>query len=217
MKKLSFFGLGLMILLSSCFKEPKPEPTGPASVRILNAVSTSPPQDVYYNGNKMNIAPLAYGQVSAYQSITSGPIYIGFTDNGSTVSNYEGSAAIKIGQHFTVIYFSRGGEAKNVGFLVDDMTAPPAGKARVRFLNLNPLFVQKFSVKLQGGAVLTASLEFANSNAYADVDPGAKFDLLATGLVGETVVDANIQAGKIYTIWFDGTTTQLTSHVIVQN
>ena len=217
MKKLSFYGLCLVILLSSCVKKPAPEPVGEAKFRALNAISTATPQDVYYNNNKLNIAPLAYGEVSAYQTITSGPIYVGFTNHGSTISNYEGTAAIKIGQHFTVIYFSQGGESKNVGFLVDDMTNPPAGKARVRFLNLNPLFVQRFSVRLQGGAVLTASLEFGNSNSYTDVDPGAKFELLATGLSGETIVDPNIQAGKIYTIWFDGTTTEVTPHIIVQN
>lgn len=218
MKKLSFLALGLMVLLSSCFKEPTPEPTGEAKVRVANASATSVPQDVYYNGQKMNIAPLAYGQVSGYQTISSGASFFGFTDNGSTISNYESGATIKIGEHFTVIYYNTTTNTKNVGFLLDDMTAPPAGKARVRFVHLNSLFANSFAIRIQGGAALVLVVPFANSSAYFDVDAGTKFEVSAVGLTpSEQLFDPVIQAGKIYTIWLNGTATTMQAHTIQQN
>lgn len=217
MKKLSFLGLSLMVLLSSCFKEPVPEPVGEAKVRIANAVSTSVAQDVYYNNKKMNIAPLAYGQVSSYQTISSGASFFGFTDQGTTISNYEGAATIKIGENITVIYYTRLDGTKNVGFLGDDMTTPPAGKARVRFVHLNHLYPSSFAAVLQGGATLVTAVPFANSSAYFDVDAGSKFEIVAVGLTANAVIDANIQAGKIYTIWMDGTAVEMNAHVVPQN
>ncbi|RZM27814.1 MAG: DUF4397 domain-containing protein [Pedobacter sp.] len=217
MKKLSFYGLCFVVLLSSCVKKPAPEPVGEAKFRALNATSGSIAQDVYFNSNKVNIAPLAYGQVSAYQTILSGPSYFGFTDNGSTIANIEIPRAVKIGEHITVLYYSLPNGSKNVGFLVDDMVAPATGKAKVRFVNLNGFFLDRFSVQLVGGAPIVASLPYENSSAYAEVDAGATFKLLAQGLTSDPLINANIQAGKIYTFWVDGTATELVTHVMIQN
>jgi len=218
MKKLSFMTLGLIVLLSSCIKEPEPEPTGEAKVRVANAASASVPQDVYYNGKKMNIAPLAYGQFSAYQTITSGSSFFGFADNGSTIGNYEGGAKIGIGEHFTAIYYNTVNNSTGVGFLLDDTTTPPAGKARVRFVHLNNLYPSSFGVRIEGGANLVVAVQFASSSKYFDVDPGTKFEVLAAGLTPTAqAFDPNIQAGKTYTLWLDGTATTMQAHAIFQN
>ena len=217
MKKLSFSVLGLIVLLSSCMKEPKPAPVGEAKVRFTNTVSGSAPQDVYHNGKKMNIAALVYGDVSAYQTITSGSNFFGFTDRGSTVSNYEGGAGIEIGQNFTVIYYANIDGSKNVGFLLDDMTAPPAGKAKVRFLHLNNFFPNHVTVAMQGGADLASVIPYANSSAYFNVNAGSVFEVKTAGLTTNAVIDVNIEAGKTYTIWLDGTATSMTGHAIFVN
>ncbi|RZL19252.1 MAG: DUF4397 domain-containing protein [Pedobacter sp.] len=217
MKKLSFPMLGLIVLLSSCMKEPKPEPVGEAKVRFTNAVLGSAPQDVYQNGVKMSVASLAYGDVSGYQTITSGSHFFGFTDNGTKVSNYEAGAGIDIGQNFTVIYYANIDGSKNIGFLLDDMTAPPAGKAKVRFLHLNKFFPNHVTVAMEGGADLASVIPFAHSSAYFNVNAESIFEVKAAGLATNAVIDANIQAGKTYTIWLDGTATSMTSHSIFVN
>lgn len=205
-----------MVFLSSCFKEPKQEPVGEAKIRFVNAVPGTP-QDVYYNGNKMAIPPVAYGNVTAYQTIESGPGFFGYTDQGTTVANFQGSVGVNIGDNLTSFYFKTLIGNPSVGFVYDDMTAPPAGKARVRFIQLNQYLNNSISVGVQGGAPLVLVVPFGQSSAYFNVDPGIKLEVKATG-VDETIFDPNIVAGKIYTIWFDGTTaTEMNGHVIVQN
>ena len=206
----------MMVVLSSCFKEPKPEPVGEAKIRFVNAVPGSP-QDVYYNGTKMGIAPLGYAQFSGYQTIESGPGFFGFADQGNTTGNYQGSIGVKIGDNITSFYFKTLQGDVNVGFTSDDMTAPPSGKARVRFIHLNQFLNNSFAVAVEGGADIVSQVAFGNSSSYFNVDPGTKFLVKATG-VPNTVFDANLVAGKIYTIWFDGTlATELNGHVLQKN
>jgi len=214
-----------VILLSSCSKknDPQPEPVGEAKVRYVNTVQGSSSQDFYTNATKLNTTAVAYGNASDYFTITSGANSFKFTNAGSTTANAESQAFnIPIGVNATVFYYQSTGGQLGVFAVGDDMTAPTAGKAKVRFFYINSFAGTSGTVSVSQvgqSTVLIPSLAYGDiGTTYNNVDPGAKFTLTVGGVVSPNVIDGGIVAGKNYTIWIDGTSNvNVTGHVIVQN
>jgi hypothetical protein len=218
MKKVLFLGFSLLIFLASCVKKNE-VPVGEVKIRFVNALRNSLPQDVYVNSTKLSIAPVASGQATAYLSLYSGLNNLAMANSGTMIANGDiiPYNAV-IGSYATFFYTQnlKGGAA--TGLKEDDMTLPPAGKARVRFIHLNSFLDNYLKVSVVGGAELVPALSFGNASAYYDVEPGTKFQPAATLVVTAPVVDANLQAGKIYTIFFNGSTgTELYGNLLIQN
>ena len=105
--------------------------------------------------------------------------------------------------------------------LEDDLTSPAAGKAKVRFFHLNSYMAATVPLKVtvKGTTVVKDNLVFGEVTEYLQVDPGAKFSVTSTGITTPlSIDDANLIAGKVYTIWLGGTSSSiLDSHVILTN
>ncbi|WP_316792456.1 DUF4397 domain-containing protein [Pedobacter frigoris] len=214
--------LSLVVLLTSCVKEPKPEPTGEASVRFVNAVQGSSAQDVYVNGTKKSAVPLVYGGATSSFTITSGTNQFVFANEGAATGTTGTALNVPIGANFHVFMFRDKSTVTVPGEIVAgpvsiDATAPATGKAKVRFLHLNSYLNNSIAVSVVGGASLVTGVGFGASSNYFAVDPGAKLALAATGVTTGDI-DPGFVAGKIYTIWFDGSSaTELNGHVILEN
>lgn len=215
-----------LLLLSSCSKNDdiEPEPVGPANVRYVNAVQGSASQDLYVNDTKKNTQAVAYGDASAYMEITSGANVFKFYDAGTTTLRAQSEGYdFPIGVYATVFYYQAYGGQLGAFAVGDDMSAPPSGKAKVRFFHFNSYLgvnETSISVSVVGQTqVLIPALVYGDLNTrYFNVDPGAQFTFAATGVTNAPVVDAAIAAGKNYTIWINGTNAAtLTGHVILQN
>ncbi|MEJ7558754.1 MAG: DUF4397 domain-containing protein [Pedobacter sp.] len=218
MKKLLILGFGLLIFLNSCVKKTE-VPVGEVKIRFVNAVRNSLAQDVYVNNGKLDVAPVAAGQATAYLSLYSGQNYLAMANTGTSAPNGDiiPYNAV-IGSYATFFYVQNLQGAPATGLKEDDMTAPASGKARVRFIHLNGFLNNSLSVSVVGGGQLFPALGFGNASSYYDVDPGVKFQVAATLVVTAPVVDANLKAGKIYTIFFNGTTgTELYGNLLIQN
>ncbi len=214
--------LGLIVLFASCVKKDPAEPVGEIKVKFVNAVESSTAQEMFIRGAKApNSVPLTYGQDSPYFISTSGDNAFAFADVGTIDGT--GNAGIggkfEIGANLTVFYFktlARLGGQLAAGVKNDDNTVVP-GKARVRFVHLNNHLENyvNFSV---GDNVLTTGIAFAYASTYFSLDPGAIIKAHATGVTEPLMIDANLKAGKNYTIWVDGPSEKvLLSHVILQN
>lgn len=212
-----FLGLGLVVLLASCVKK-KVAPTTYAQVRFVNAVSNIPAQDIYIDNVLATTSPLEFGSVTNYFTYQSGLNLLTFNSTGTpnpTVSYTYGSSA---NEHATVFLYPDSLNNVYSGGIKDNMSAPPAGKARVRFVNLDGYLKNDLKITVTGGAVLFTFLDFGNASNYYDVDPGATFTPSSTGVTNAPVMDTQIQAGKIYTIWLSATSsTKLIGHYTVQN
>ena len=214
-----------ILLLASCSKknEPQPEPVGAAKVRFVNTVRGSLAQDFYVNGVKKSTLPAAYGEASAYLEITSGSNAFKFYDAGTTTVKAESQAySVPIGFNVTTFYYQGSNGLFGAFAIGDDMSAPAAGKAKVRFYNLNSFLTPTtgITISVVGQTTpLIPSLVYGDLNAtYYAVDPGAKFTLTAAGVTNAPQLDGGIIAGKNYTIWIDGgSSAELTGHVILQN
>ncbi|MCC8424486.1 DUF4397 domain-containing protein [Mucilaginibacter sp. UR6-11] len=216
MKKILFLCLGAVALLSSCVKKNVP-PTGDAHIRFVNAIPGSINQDAYINTTKV-VTNLAFGVQSSYITYTAGINALSITNVGTTISNLTYNYGSNIGDYATVFFFrSFTGELISGG-IVDNMTAPPAGKARVRFVNLHNYLNDSFKMTITGGATLFNDLVFSNASPYFDVDPGTSFTATAATVTNPTVISFNPQAGKIYTIWINGaSSTELNAYPFIQN
>lgn len=219
MKKILFLVFGLSIFLGSCVKE-KDVPVGEVKIRFVNALPNSLPQDVYVNSSKVNVPAVQPGQATSYLSFQSGLNYLAMANTGTTVANgdiipYSGV----IGSSATFFYTQNLSGGSATGLKEDDMTLPATGKARVRFIHLNSFLNNSIRVTVVGGLEpLFAGLGFGSASSYYNVDPGSKFQVAATGVTTAPVIDVNIQAGKIYTFFFNGTTdTELYGNMLIQN
>lgn len=213
-----------LLLLSSCGKDDDitPEPVGPAKVKYVNTVQGSASQDLYVNDTKKSTEPVAYGNASAYLDITSGVNVFKVQDAGTTTVNATSQAyQIPIGIYFSIFYHKLGTGAYTAFAIEDNMSAPTAGKAKVRFFNLNSFLSTStpISISTVGQTeILVPKLEYGQASIYFEVNPGAQFTFTATGVTSAPVFNGGIVAGKNYTIWIDGASaTSLAGHAILQN
>lgn len=226
MKNSFFLCLTLgVLLLSSCVKEPKPQPVGDAYMKAVNTVSGSIAQDFYMNGARKNSASIAYGQYTPYITITSGDAQFAFADAG-TISGAANAATdllgVPIGAYATVFYVkvkdvSTSKDAFFAAAYADDMTPPATvGKAKIRVINLNSILNKPISV-MSGTKEVLSAIPFGKSSAYIEVDPDSKFTFKGEGVTTSVEKGGDFVVNKNYTIWVDGTAaTELTGHIIAQ-
>lgn len=217
MKKILLLALSAVVLLASCVKK-KETPQGEARIRFVNAVIGSPAQDVYIGDKKVSSGSLSYGIVSPYVAYTSGINLMAFVDpvtgNTSATENYGSD----IGDYATLFFYANFQGRLTAGGIKDNMTPPAAGKARVRFINLHYNLTNAMIVSIQGGAMLFDQLPFGTASQYFEVAPGTKFTTQAIGVTTNPVIDLNVQAGKIYNVWFSGAdNTEINGYSYIQN
>ncbi len=217
MKRILFLSLGLLILVSGCVKK-NDTPVGEAQLRFVNAVSGSTAQDVYVNNNLVTSKSLGYAQTTGYMKVLSGINLIAFADGSTLASNAIISYGTEIGSNSSVYYYKNLSGTLVAGAIRDDMKAPAAGKARVRFVHLNNFLNNSLRVSAVGGAELFPTLIFGSASAYFDVAPGTKFQAAATGVTISPEISINVQSGKVYTIVLTGSTaTELYAFSLLQN
>jgi len=218
MKKLLLICLSGAVLFSACVKK-KNTPVGVTHVRFVNALPTSAGiQDVFVDDAMVYGGKLAPGNQSPYIDYNAGINLVGIAPTTTTVASVAFSYGTAIGEYSTVFFFQDFDHLPLAGGIKDDMTAPPSGKARVRFVNVDNYSPTSFKVDIEDGANLFQSLVFANASQYFDVDPGTKFTAKAALVKNPVSIDINPQAGKIYTIWMGSSSdTTLVAHPFIQN
>jgi len=214
--------LSLTIFAASCKKsDPVEIPVGDLQLRAINAVSGSASQDLLIN-SAVKATAVSYGNASPYFIMTSGVSNVGFYDTGTnTTANTGGQVDFPIGAKASIFYIKLPAGDLSAILLNDVTAAPTTGKAKVRFLHLNNFLgtTTAISVAVDGTATsLVPSATYGQPSNYFEVDPGAKFNFTGAGVVVGVAFDGSLVAGKVYTIWVDGTgATNLTGHIYAQN
>jgi hypothetical protein len=218
MKRFLLAGLSAVVLLASSCVKPKNAPTGDAHIRFVNAVVGSPSQDVYINSVLVSSGKLPYGAQTSYMTYTAGISEIVFVDGVTHISQAAEDYGSDIGDYATFYFYGNMQGTLSAGGIKDNMTAPATGKARIRFVNLDYNLTNAMIMAVVGGNNLFTSLQFATASVYYEVDPGTKFQASATGVTTAPVMDFNLQAGKIYTIWLSGpSANEIYGTAILQN
>ena len=112
-----------------------------------------------------------YGALSAYQRIEPGDYVVTIRGEGNTTTPVV-SSALKADAATSYTLASVGAADKRaLAVFTDDLTAPPAGRARVRVINAAPP-APVLDVRGPGGAPFSTGLPLAQVSGYRTVDAG---------------------------------------------
>lgn len=133
-----------------------------SALRVIHGVINFPPVDVLINGKKI-VYNLAYGQITAYQTIPNQDIQVEVVPSTDQPSkNNLTSFKLQKGGHYTLeLLGSAGGNIQLLIKLTEQiMTCPQPGKATLRFVN--DFAVEDINLTLKSGdKVLVSGVQFA--------------------------------------------------------
>ena len=180
---------------------------GNANIRVIHASYDAPAVDILVD-NAVGINALAFGQSSGYAQVASGTRNIQVVPDGATTPVViEADLALVDGADYTV--FAVGELDSITAVFDDDLRAPVANKAKVRFVHAVP-DAPAVDVKLNSGTgpSLFTGQAFKGISGYQQVDGGAyTFAVTANGSTAEVALynPITVQNGTVYTVLAHGT------------
>ena len=176
-----------------------------ARVRIVHASPDAPAVDVWVNG-AVAFSNAPFKGITDYAKLEPGSYQVQVSPTGATEPIViDATLDLAEGTDYTVVAV---GQLANIEplVLVDNNSAPAAGKAHVRFVHASP-DAPAVDIAVTGGPVLFSNVPFKGTGDYLPVDAGT-YDLEAriagTNTVALSVPGVALEDGKVYTIFAMG-------------
>ena len=199
-------GLIAALALTSCING-KGNPVAPAPqahVMVVHASPNAPGVDVLVDGTvaKTN---LMYPDNTPYLGVAGGTRNVKVNVTGTSTTVINANLPLTAGSSYSVFAVD---SVSKIGALVltDDLAAPAAGKAHVRFVHLSPN-APAVDVAVTSGPVLFANESFKGYSAFTPVAAGTynlEVRLAGTNTVVLPLPGITLSAGKIYTVFAKG-------------
>ncbi|RYY35152.1 MAG: DUF4397 domain-containing protein [Sphingobacteriaceae bacterium] len=204
------------VAFTSCSKDDDEDVDAMARVKVVNAVNGSSNVNLYLDDVSLDGSAVAYGESSGYLATKEGDRNVKFKTGNEVKTDFD--VTLKAGKYYTLYYTGTTNSSSNF-VTEDDMTPPPSGKARVRFVHASSAASNIDVAVLNATSKLVTDLSYKAASAYETVDANTSFVLTATGSASAGLtMPTEIQAGKIYTIYISGSSNAtLSYHVIAQN
>jgi hypothetical protein len=198
--------LCLVLLLSSCLKDNTPNYNPP--VALVSFFQASPDQtalDLYFNNNKVNVGPIAYGTGLDYFRVYAGLRNINFYTYGVMNKVFTDTATIKPDNIYSLFLANKPNQPELL-LLNDTIKQPAANKASIRFVDLSP---DAPHVDL----VLNDNTEVANKtykgfSSFLPIAGNTTYNIqvkqTGTGTVLATLNGVTLNTNLVYTIIFSG-------------
>lgn len=205
MAALAALSVGLLAGCSDDDDNPvAPTPQSQSRVMAIHASPDAPAVDLLVDGVVAG-SGLAFPANTGYLGVDAGTRNVKVNVSGTATTVIDANLPVAAGQTYSVF---ANGPVASIGALVvaDDLTAPAAGKAHVRFVHLSP-DAPAVDVAVAGGPVVFADQSYQEYTAFAPVDAGTyDFEVRPTGTatVALAVPGVTLQAGKIYTVFARG-------------
>ena len=200
-------GLFAALVLTSCSKDSKTNPVAPASqaqVMVVHASPNAPGVDLLVDG-AIAKSDLMFPSNTSYLGVAGGTHNVKVNVTGTSTTVIDADPALTPGTNYTVFACDSVSKISAL-VLTDDLAAPAAGKAHVRFVHLSPN-APAVDVAVAGGPVLFANESFKGYSAFTPVTAGT-YDLEVRLAGTDTVVlplpGITLTAGKIYTVFAKG-------------
>ena len=201
-------------------------PSGTAEVMVVHASPDAPGVDLLIDNFIVNSAALGFPNNTGYLTYADGMRNVKVNASGTTTTVINADVTLAPGGTFSVFAIDSLTSIEPL-VVADDLTAPAAGKAHVRFIHLSP-DAPNVDVALQGGAVLFGDRAFKQQpGAFTPLDAGTydlEVRLAGTGTVVLPLPGITLEDGKIYTVFAKGfafapgsTTAPLGAQIIVNN
>jgi hypothetical protein len=176
-----------------------------ARVRVVHASPDAPAVDVWVNGS-VAFSNAPFEGITDYASLDAGSYQVQVTPTGATEPIViDATLDLAASTDYTVVAV---GELANIEplVLVDNNSAPAAGKAHVRFVHASP-DAPAVDIAVTGGPVLFSNIAFKGVGDYLPVDAGT-YDLEArlagTDTVALSIPGVQLDEGTVYTIFAMG-------------
>jgi Domain of unknown function (DUF4397) len=174
-----------------------------AWIRMAHLSPDTPAIDVYlYSfgdpGARIVLRHIAYGTVSAYETVAEGDYSLAMRPAGASASSQpvvSGSVTVKGGQAYTAAAVGTQ-TALRLQVIGDDLTTP-RGKALVRVVQAS-LKHRVVTVRWDGKTV-ASRLPFASATSYRPVSPGTEKVSASTGS-GDAESTVTLTAGTVHTL-----------------
>jgi LPXTG-motif cell wall-anchored protein len=177
-----------------------------ARVRVVHASPDAPAVDVWVNG-AVAFSNAPFTGITDYAKLEPDTYNVQVTPTGATEPVViEADLTLDTQTDYTVVAVGTLDEIEPL-VLVDNNSAPAAGKAHVRFVHASPDAPAVDIAVDNGGPVLFANVEFKGVGDYLPVDAGT-YDLEArlagTDTVALSVPGVALNEGTVYTVYAMG-------------
>ena len=174
----------------------------PARVRVAHFSPDAPAVDIYVNDDRV-LSGVAYKTVSDYLELPAGSYDLAVRPAGAAATSdpvVEATAEVEGGQAYTVAAVGALADIA-LEIFTDDLSAPAAGKAKVRVIHAAPE-VPAVDVAVEGGPTLFEAVEFPQATDYAEVDPGTYPIQVKAAGTDDVLLEASleVEAGTIYSV-----------------
>ncbi len=175
-----------------------------ARLRMGHFSPDTPPVDVYvraFDGaEQLVLEGLAYGQVSEYLPLPPGVFTFTLRPAGAAADTpgvLNRSAEVVAGGAYTLAAFGPSASVQT-SLVADDLTAPPAGQAKVRLIQA-AVSAPAVDVRVVDGPSLADDAPFASTSAYTPVPAGpARVEVAAAEPDAAPVVESlDVAAGTV--------------------
>ena len=194
-------------LISSCKKDDSSSIAKTyAKVLVAHASPDAPGVDLLIDNAKQNTTALTFPNNTGYLSVESGKRNVKVNASGTSTSVITADLDLKKDENYTIFAID---SLKKISALVltDDLTAPAAGKAHVRFVHLSPNAPAVDVAVASSGAVVFANRKFKENTAFTPLNAGEySLDVRVAGTSSVALVlpKITLESGKIYTIFARG-------------
>lgn len=185
------------------------DPVPQANVMVVHASPNAPAVDVRVNNNVAK-ANLAYPTNTGYLAVNSGSTNLKVSPTGTTTYVIDANVTLEAGKNYSVFAIDSVSKIK-AAVIGDDLTAPAAGKAHVRFFHLSAN-APAVDIAVTGGPVVFGNRTFNdqgtnNRTAFTPLDAGTynlEVRVAGTNTVVLSLPNIALQSGKIYTVFAKG-------------
>ena len=200
----------VLLAFTACNKDDNNKEMPKSQVMVVHASPNAPNVDVRIN-NSVALTNVAYPTNSNYSAVNSGSTDIKVSPTGTTNYVIDATVNLEANKYYSVFAIDSVSKIK-AAVVSDDLTAPAAGKAHVRFFHLSAN-APAVDIAVTGGAVLFSNRKFndqATNASLASFTPlnAGTYNLEVRAAGTNTVVLAlpniTLTAGKIYTVFAKG-------------
>ncbi len=197
--------LGTLAMNFSACKKTPAVVVSKSNVMVVHASPNAPGVDLLVNNAKVNSAALTFPMNTGYLQVDAKTNNIKVNVTGTATSVITADLPFEKDKNYSIFAVDSVSKISPL-VLTDDLTAPAAGKAHVRFVHLSP-DAPVVDIAVTGGAVVFPNQAFKSSSAFTPL-AAATYNLevrvAGTTTVALLLPNIALQAGKIYTVFAKG-------------
>lgn len=194
----------LIVIMASCHKDDHNSVnSGVSSLTLVHASPGTVAYDVKLNGRRLNIGAFTYGNYYNYGLVSAGNAEFSITNAETNNVAAKETFSLKPYGAYS-LYIADIPSKVSLLLTQDDLSAPSAGKAKLRFINLNPEAGSLNLNFLGDTTTLFANIPFKSNTAFIQIAPATGIGFAIADSTGTNILATSskyrIDQGRIYTV-----------------